>query len=593
MTRGERRLADRLEAKLERDYLLWYDVPVGRKARHPDFIVFHPRRGALVLEVKDWRIDTIHSINRAQTVLLTERGMVHELNPFEQARQLAQAVADLLQRDPALVHSNTDPHRGKLCFPWAFGVVLPSITRKQFDETNLREILPEHRVICADEMHEDVDGEEFQERLWQMFPWQPKTPLSLPQIERVRWHLFPEIRIAPPRQSTLLQEVVPDVVRVMDIEQERLARSLGEGHRVIHGVAGSGKTMILVYRCVHLAKVLHKPMLVLCYNKTLAERLSQLIDEQGVGQHVHVRSFHGWCRDQLVHYHCVMPTATERSEYAKQLVEQLGAAVESGQVPAGQYGAILVDEGHDFEAEWLKIVVKMVDPETDSLLLLYDDAQSIYKRRGQFSFRSVGIDAQGRTTVLRLNYRNTAEVLNVAHKFAEDLLKPEDADEDGIPLLQPQAADRHGPEPELLRFATLRDEANQFARLFMQLNAENCSWSDMAVVFRTGLVGNEITTAFQRLGIPTVMLTKRARESDPVAQDRVSLVTFHSSKGLEYRVVAIPGFGFLPNERESEADELRLAYVAMTRATERLIVTCDRQSAFVKRLIAAGARYAA
>ena len=53
MTRGERRFAERLEAKLESDYLIWYDVPVGRKKRHPDFIVFHPRRGVLVLEVKD------------------------------------------------------------------------------------------------------------------------------------------------------------------------------------------------------------------------------------------------------------------------------------------------------------------------------------------------------------------------------------------------------------------------------------------------------------------------------------------------------------------------------------------------------------
>ena len=49
MTRGERRFAERLEAKLEPDYLLWYDVPVGRRARHPDFIVLHPRRGALML----------------------------------------------------------------------------------------------------------------------------------------------------------------------------------------------------------------------------------------------------------------------------------------------------------------------------------------------------------------------------------------------------------------------------------------------------------------------------------------------------------------------------------------------------------------
>ena len=48
-------------------------------------------------------------------------------------------------------------------------------------------------------------------------------------------------------------------MRVMDLQQEQLARSLGDGHRVIHGVAGSGKTLILGFRCVHLAEMLRKP----------------------------------------------------------------------------------------------------------------------------------------------------------------------------------------------------------------------------------------------------------------------------------------------------------------------------------------------
>ena len=56
-------------------------------------------------------------------------------------------------------------------------------------------------------------------------------------------------------------------------------------------------------------------------------------------------------------------------------------AVEKEQIPRAQYGALLIDEGHDFEADWLKLVTQMIDPEKDSLLLLYDDAQSIYKKQ--------------------------------------------------------------------------------------------------------------------------------------------------------------------------------------------------------------------
>lgn len=64
MTPGERRLAERLEQKLDDDYLLWYDVPVDPRYSHPDFVVMHPRRGVLVLEVKDWRLSTIKQADR-------------------------------------------------------------------------------------------------------------------------------------------------------------------------------------------------------------------------------------------------------------------------------------------------------------------------------------------------------------------------------------------------------------------------------------------------------------------------------------------------------------------------------------------------
>jgi superfamily I DNA and RNA helicase len=64
-------------------------------------------------------------------------------------------------------------------------------------------------------------------------------------------------------------------------------------------------------------------------------------------------------------------------KYYDRLVERVIDAAEKGAIPKAQYGAVLIDEGHDFEPEWLKLVVSMVDTDTNSLLLLYDDAQSI------------------------------------------------------------------------------------------------------------------------------------------------------------------------------------------------------------------------
>lgn len=203
MTNGERRLGQRLEQKLEDDWLIWYDVPIGPNNLHPDFIVFSPHRGIVVIEVKDWRLEKIQEADRQSIALLTENGLKRVVNPLEQARQYAHAVVDLLKRDSqlALVSGRM---QGNLLFPWGYGVVLAGITRKQFDATNLCEVIDSHRVICSDEMTENVDPEAFQKRLWEMVQVQFNRPvLSMPQIDRIRWHLFPEVRINPPRQSGL------------------------------------------------------------------------------------------------------------------------------------------------------------------------------------------------------------------------------------------------------------------------------------------------------------------------------------------------------------------------------------------------------
>ena len=65
MQAGEKRFARRLESHLEDDYLCWYEMPVGRRQRYSDFVVLHPARGVLLLEVKDWKLETIHAIDKA------------------------------------------------------------------------------------------------------------------------------------------------------------------------------------------------------------------------------------------------------------------------------------------------------------------------------------------------------------------------------------------------------------------------------------------------------------------------------------------------------------------------------------------------
>ena len=155
MTSGERRLAERLEQKLDDDYLLWYDVPVGPRYAHPDFVVMHPRRGLLVLEVKDWRLSTIQRADKQNWEIIPDGIPKSVINPLEQARQYAHQVIDALQRDKQLIHED-GKYKGKLAFPWSYGVVFSNITRKQFNDAELGNAIEPHRVICQDEMLESI-----------------------------------------------------------------------------------------------------------------------------------------------------------------------------------------------------------------------------------------------------------------------------------------------------------------------------------------------------------------------------------------------------------------------------------------------------
>ena len=582
-TTGENRLAQRLEQKLDADYLLWYDVPVGPKQSRPDFVVMHPRRGILILETKDWYLETIKQMSRYGCDLLVHGQIKVVINPLEQARHCAIQVINALQRDPQLIHQG-GAHQGKLAFPWGHGVVFTRITRKQFDDAGLGDAIEPHYVICQDEMLETADVEQFQQRLWNMFPHSFGGMMSLPQLDRVRWNMFPQVRVQT--QGALFNDndeeaELPSIMRVMDLQQEQLARSLGDGHRVIHGVAGSGKTMILGYRAEYLAKAAtpsSKPILILCFNEPLGVTLDSTMRSKGLGAKVHARHFHKWCRDQLVAFGQAIPP--QGPNMFDEMVNNVIRAVDRKHIPSGQYQAVLIDEGHDFKPEWLKLVTQIVDPATNNLLVLYDDAQSIYERsrKKNFSFKSVGIQAAGRTTILKINYRNTRQILQIASLVAADLLTADDKDDDGIPLLKPISCGRDGQAPIIIKLPSLREEAFAIADHLSSAHKEGHAWGDMAILCADWQTMDTCADALHQRKLP-FNVRKRAGDYNPSA-NAIQIMTMKVSKGLEFPVVALPGVGHMPAAGEDEQEAARVFYVAATRATQRLVIGAGGDAKF-------------
>lgn len=588
MTSGEKRVARRLEALLEDDYLIWHDIPVGSNRRNPDFIILHPSRGLLILEVKDWKPSTISKITKTEVELIVNGHSLVQTHPLEQARECAYTVVNVLRKDPQLRQTSLF-RKGRLAMPYGWGAIFTNISKDQVQKMNSEETLegvfPENLVMFSDDLEEEIDAEVFQEKLWNMFNQPFKCKLTLPQIDRIRWYLFPEIRISNPQldffSSLDVKDAIPEIIKIMDIQQEQLARSMGDGHRVIHGVAGSGKTLILGYRCLHLAQLYKKPILVLCYNISLAAKLRSFLTEKGVTSKVQVYHFHDWCSEQLRAYHVkVQPS---EKEIWVQNVDSVIAAVEKGMIPRAQYGALLIDEGHDFEPEWLKLVVQMVEPETNSILLLYDDAQSIYKKKKGlgFSLSSVGIEAAGRTTILKINYRNTKEIMHFAYKFVSHYFESKSAGEDQVPWIEPEAIGNSGPEPIVKKCSRLSEELEYSVKCLQMWKEQGLNWSDMAILYIDSRHGMEIAQQLEKLEIPyLLMASRKSKQAYNSQNNKVTILSIHSSKGLEFASVIIVGVDQLRIDDENRQKNAKLLYVGMTRSQKNLVVTTYGRSEF-------------
>lgn len=604
---GERRVLDQLRQCLDDQHIVWHDLPVGEAARQPDFIVLGPGLGLLLLEVKDWKLATIRQATPDRVELATASGPVMAAHPLRQVRDHAMALADLLQRDPALVHDD-GPHRGRLALRYGWGAVMSNLRRAEVAALpGFDAVFPPARTLLRDDLDDSVDPETFVQRLSGLFTVDLAQRLTPAQRERIRWHLFPELRLGEPAPAPAAMPPetlpeVPDLLQVMDLQQEQVARTLGDGHRVIHGVAGSGKTMILVHRARLLAREAEpaRPVLVLCYNRALADRIEALVaPDEPLRARLQVRTFHGWCAELARRHRIAVPAPPEGqddSDAPARLAQAVIAAADAGRVPLGGHHAVLIDEAHDFEDGWLRLAAAMTDPAARRLLVLYDDAQSIYQRlRRRFSFTSVGIQARGRTSVLRLNYRNTAEVLGLALRFARGLL-PErgrdreagrDDEDDRVTGVAPSSSGRRGPRPVLIRARSEHEEAELLAARIADAVVAGTPLGEIAVLCRTRAQMAPIAEALARRGLPLQSMGSAGFQHFDWSQAGIRLVTLHSAKGLEFAHVHVAGLQRLPWRDETLEDAVRLVYVAMTRATQSLVLSCCGPSPVVERLQAA------
>jgi superfamily I DNA/RNA helicase len=188
----------------------------------------------------------------------------------------------------------------------------------------------------------------------------------------------------------------------------------------------------------------------------------------------------------------------------------------------------------------------------------------------------------GRSRILRRAYRNTYEIALTAYGLiaANESLVQELRD-DGEDLLKPDFDVRsvpHGDYPVLKECADVEQELGFVSGEIQDLLQAGYQPNEILVLGRRTA---QITTCLRTLrayGLPVMPL----REDNGGQDQNIAVGTLHAAKGLECRAVFILHLDSLfqlngtldPGEvGHHEADELRLLYVGMTRARERLYLS--------------------
>ncbi|MFB8372279.1 3'-5' exonuclease [Paenibacillus taichungensis] len=607
-TAGERLLFDTLKKHLPKDYIVYYEPEI--RGRRPDFVIIGPDLGLLVLEVKDYTKGTLHQVNRDEWTLRNTAGeTVTARSPLKQARDYAFLIADQLKKDKNLIKEGTP---GYLKFNYGYGVVFTRLKQQDFLRMDLFSVIDPVFVLTREEMDpedEDFSEEILIEKLLHMFtvPTRNRYSLTNEDIQAIRYHLFPEVRISAERK-----EIVPHQdqlllslhnIKTMDLHQEKMAKQVGDKHRLIRGVAGSGKTLVLVSRARMLAKA--NPdwnILVLCYGSTLSQYLRQAIvqkmaepedlfdfkDQDVLSSHesnIQVSTFHSWLGQQFRIMDRKLPVLMDK--------------ISQGLQELPKYDAILIDEGQDFDADWLKLVSACLNEETQSLLLVEDRAQTIFKRKNSLA-QDTGLDFRGRSKILTINYRNTAQIVQFAWDFYKEQSKLQQkvisTGADAIEIIPPQFTNRKGPEPLIYRSKSTQAEMAFVAKSIDYLRREKSfALKDIAILYRvqeSNQVNSieELGKALNENHLPYNWVTQNdlSKKNFNREEESIKVLTIDSAKGLDFRAVFMISIETMPRKagKSNEVDEREVSrfYIGMTRALEWLFLSYSGESQFTRYL---------
>lgn len=381
-------------SKLNNEYVVFHsyrwlgEINQRRSEGEADFVVLHPQKGILSIEVKAGSI-AYNNGNWIQTNRHTKESKI--IDPVGQAAESQYRIQNYLRR-----HINGQiPVVGR-------AVWFPSVSIH--DKITLP--LEVNRDIIFDVGSLDNPAKDLDKAFsyWKLNLGVRGTELCIHDFKNIIKLLMPSFKIVESVASTSFESKRSYIQ--MTRQQASILNFLQEQPTaVIHGPAGTGKTMLAIEKANMLASK-GETVLYLCFNEFLVSYLKEYYKDTGIIFH-NIRSL---AEELMPHVECsiseIIPRFTEyfQNEYDDCL---------------WSYNNVVIDEGQDIPESILEHISILTDMLNGHYYVFYDKNQYIMMHKSTHWLDTYG-DCR---LVLYKNCRNTAEIARTIGTTVENIKK--------------------------------------------------------------------------------------------------------------------------------------------------------------------------
>ncbi|MGG1639113.1 nuclease-related domain-containing protein [Paenibacillus sp. NRS-1760] len=152
---GENKVLEILQNNLVDSWIGFHEPSLD--GDNPDFILFSPYYGMIVLEVKDYKLNTIQQMTIESWTILADGNPKKVTAPLKQVRGYAYKLINLLEQSNLLVNSSGN-YQGRLKFPVVYACWFVNLTSDDVLNQNIQKTIPEKWIFTADDFKSEIES---------------------------------------------------------------------------------------------------------------------------------------------------------------------------------------------------------------------------------------------------------------------------------------------------------------------------------------------------------------------------------------------------------------------------------------------------